>query len=138
MALSRWVLGIALAAGSAGAAQAAVDTSRVPQTTGDLVALCSASPGTPMHGAAHSFCHGFALGVVAVELEHQRMSGVRIFCLPDPAPTVEQGAADFAAWANASPARLAEPAADGVLRYLADTYRCPEPAPAEASKGRRR
>ncbi len=121
------------------AAQAAVDVNAVPRTTGDLVALCSTPQNDPMHAPAVSFCHGFALGAVTVQIEYQQASRMpKLFCLPDSPPTVQQGIAAFVVWANASPARLAEPAADGLIRYLDETYPCPEPTAAPRRPARRR
>lgn len=140
MRMRSWITGAVMAYGLGTiAAHAAVDVNAVPRTTGDLVALCSTPQGDPMQAAAVSFCHGFALGAVTVEIEHQQASRMpKLFCLPDPPPTVQQGIAAFVGWANASPARLAEPAADGLIRYLDETYPCSEPAVAPNRPARRR
>ena len=131
MTSPNWAMMAAVAclAATSSTARAAVDVNSVPRTTGDLVALCSTQEADPMHAAAASFCHGFALGAVTVEIERDRASRApALFCLPETPPTVQQGIASFVAWANASPARLAEPAADGLMRYLDETYPCPEAA----------
>ncbi len=141
MTSPNWTIIAALACAAAAAcpARAAVDVNSVPRTTGDLVALCSTQEADPMHAAAASFCHGFALGAVAVEIERDRASRApALFCVPEPPPTVQQGIAAFVTWANASPARLAEPSTDGLLRYLDETYPCPEPARPTRAAARKR
>ena len=140
MAKRTWAAGAVIACWFSGlTAQAAVDVNSVPRTTGDLVALCSTPPSDSAQAAAVSFCHGFALGAVTVELEHEQASRMaKLFCLPEPRPTVRQGIAAFVSWANASPARLSEPAADGLLRYLSETYPCPDSASAPREPAQRR
>ena len=41
---------------------ALTEQSFVSKTTGDLVALCSASPSDNLYTAAMNFCHGFGAG----------------------------------------------------------------------------
>jgi hypothetical protein len=98
-----------------------------PRTTRDLLALCSAGANDPLATAAINFCHGFAQGAVAVQLENdaaERMSQ-HLFCLPSPRPAFQQAVQMFNAWATAHPANLDGPPADGFFQFLRDTYPCP-------------
>lgn len=94
------------------------------RNTGDLVALCSATPADPMATAAIHFCQGFGVGVTRVLEQTDAADRSRpMFCLPS-GLTRNQATADFVRWANADPSRLAMPATDGVAAFLAAQYPC--------------
>jgi hypothetical protein len=103
-----------------------------PKTTGDLIALCTASKDDPLMTAGANFCQGFAEGVVEVALSYEAASRKdhAAFCLPTPAPTHDAALGQFVSWANADPKRLDEPPVVGVLRFLISQYPCPHPAAA--------
>jgi hypothetical protein len=112
-------------------AEAAVSRDQFPpRTTGDLVALCSASKDDPLMTAAANFCEGFAEGVVEVALGYEETTrpSRRPFCLPDPKPSHDVALGQFISWANADPKRLDEPPAVGFVRFLVHQYPCPRPA----------
>ncbi len=98
-----------------------------PKTTADLVALCTAQQQDPMAAAALNFCQGFAEGAVEIALSYSAAGAQshRPFCLPTPAPTLDQAASDFASWAGSDPSRLQKPAVVGLMTYLIDRYPCP-------------
>ncbi|MBN9511336.1 MAG: hypothetical protein J0I21_19795 [Alphaproteobacteria bacterium] len=98
-----------------------------PKTTRDLLALCSASANDPLAAAAINFCHGFAQGAVAVQIENDAAERIsqHLFCLPSPRPAFQQAVQMFNAWAAAHPANLDGPPADGFFQFLRDTYPCP-------------
>jgi Rap1a immunity proteins len=95
-------------------------------TTGQLVALCSAPPTDPLATPALNFCHGFAVGVVrALQEEDAADPGAKaMFCLPAKGVERNQAISEFVQWASADPSRMAMPAADGVAGFLAARYPC--------------
>ena len=96
-------------------------------TTGELVALCDASPDTALGAAALGFCYGFAQGAVSVQVQHDAGSRAgRLFCLPSPPPARAAAVRDFIIWARASDERLRTPSTDGVMRFLAERFACPD------------
>jgi len=138
MRLGVLAAGAALSAGLLlPAARAAVTQDNFPpKTTADLVALCTAQKDDPLATAALNYCHGFAEGAVEIVLSYSAVGpqSHRPFCLPSPAPSHDQAVSDFAAWANADPKRLDQPAAVGLIGYLIDHYPCPHPAVAHHGK----
>src|SRR5690349_1397581 len=71
-------------------------------TTGDLAALCGASPQDPEGIAAIAWCHGFMIATGQYHRELSAPGGVQrpLFCLPNPAPTLDEARASFVAWAR--------------------------------------
>ena len=128
MRFKHWIIGLSFGvAASTGAAQATVtEDSFLLRNTGDLVDVCSAAQQDPMYTAAVNFCQGFAVVVFRVLQEEDMANRSRhLFCVPNPAPTRNEGIAAFVQWAKADASRLAQPAADGIAAFLADQYRCP-------------
>ncbi|WP_428488458.1 Rap1a/Tai family immunity protein [Rhodopila sp.] len=82
--------------------------------------------------AAVNFCQGFAEGAVEVALSYEAVTreGRQPFCLPTPRPSHDQAVAEFSAWGNADPNRLAEPPVVGLMRFLIHQYPCPHPVAA--------
>lgn len=112
---------------SVGPTRAALtEDSFILHNTGDFVDLCSAAQTDRLYTAAMNFCEGFAVGVYRVleEQDMARRSG-HMFCVPDPAPSRDQGIANFVAWAKADPKRLQLSAPDGIAMYLSTQYPCP-------------
>ncbi|HUC16562.1 MAG TPA: Rap1a/Tai family immunity protein [Acetobacteraceae bacterium] len=126
MKLRLAALAIVLSVGSAGGALAAVTASSFPpKTVRDLLSLCMAPKSDPMMMAEAGFCHGYVEGAVVVEMAHERQKNAHVmFCIPSPPPNHSQVMASFAAWADAQPARLDQPAIDGLFTYLAQAYPC--------------
>lgn len=120
------VLGITFSAVLSIAAAAAVTASQFPpRTVRDLIGICAPANNDPMRTAAVSYCNGYVTGAVIVEKANGMQKNAHpLFCLPTPPPTHSQALAAFTAWANAQPARLGEPAIDGLFTYLAATYPC--------------
>jgi hypothetical protein len=115
-----WLVVIAPATGRSAVTEANFQL----RNTGDLVALCSATPSEPMGTAALNFCEGFGVGVVRVLQEEDAAEPTHrpMFCLPG--LSRDQAVAAFVQWANSDPARLAMPATDGIAAYLAAQYPC--------------
>ncbi|MGE0419850.1 MAG: Rap1a/Tai family immunity protein [Acetobacteraceae bacterium] len=94
-------------------------------TTGDLVALCSADAKDPMGTAALNFCHGFMVGAVRVmQAQGIATRGTKPFCLPEPTPSRTQAIANFVKWAQDTPSHMAMRPIDAVYSYLGATYPC--------------
>ncbi len=110
-----------------GAAQAAVtEDSFLVRNTGDLVDLCTAAPTDRLYTAASNFCHGFTVGVFRVLQEQEMASRSRhMFCMTDPAPSRNEGIANFVKWAQADASRLTQPASDGIAAFLSQQHPCP-------------
>jgi len=128
MRFRNWLVGLGVGiATSTGAAQAAVtEDSFLLRNTGDLVDVCTAAQADPMFTAAVNFCQGFAVGVFRVLQEEDMAKRSRhLFCVSNPAPTRNEGIAQFVQWAKADASRMAQPPADGIAAFLVDQYKCP-------------
>jgi hypothetical protein len=101
-------------------------------STGDLLALCSADPAAANYSAAIHFCHGFASGAYQY---HQMVAAAvptaRFVCVPEPAPTRSEVIAGFVEWARRNPNYTADKPVDSIFRYLAERYPC---GPATANR----
>jgi hypothetical protein len=129
MKLVAMVFGVAITAGATIASAAVTQSQFPPKTVRDLIEICAPAQDDPMMTAAINYCHGFAQGAVAVEEAHEEYRDARrLFCLPSPRPAEGSEITKFIAWANALPARLDEPAIDGMFIYLAEAHPCPQPA----------
>lgn len=102
------------------------------ETAADLAAVCNpAASGVPRLEAI-AYCQGFITSAGQYHaLLHPAGGPIRpLYCTPTPGPTVAQAGIAFAAWLNANAAYRAEPALDGLLRWMQETYPCPAaPAP---------
>ena len=76
---------VALTALLALPAQAQKSVNLQARTAGDLAELCGANPKEPQADAKINFCHGFAQGVITVEL--RRTEGKKAFCFPSSPPS---------------------------------------------------
>lgn len=103
-------------------AEAAQPVNLHARTAGELAALCGANPKEPGGDARINYCHGFAQGVVDVELEHA--GDKKPFCWPTPAPTRAATLGSFVDWVRALPAHASEGAADGLTHFLGERYPC--------------
>ena len=101
-------------------------------STGDLVALCSADPSAHDYVAAIHFCHGFAAGAYQY---YSMLAGAvpeaRYVCVPDPPPTRSEAIAGFIDWAKRNPRYTSDKAVDSIFRYLSERYPC---TPATANR----
>src|SRR5499433_1430340 len=126
MKLKAWAVAGGLVLLASGASRAAVEANFGANTTGDLVELCTATPGNPIGTAAINFCEGFAQGAVLVEMQNQAaFRGPKLFCMPNPPPSRNQALSEFVNWARSSPDRLAQSSADRLFRFLSERYPCP-------------
>ena len=99
-------------------------------TVTELATLCAVPAGDPAYANASGLCRGFILGFAQYHAVMTR-PGTRfrpLVCVPNPAPSGEQAAAGFAAWARANPQSANELAVDGLARWFIATYPCPQPA----------
>jgi hypothetical protein len=101
-------------------------------STGDLLALCSADPAAPNYSAAIHFCHGFASGAYQYyQMVAAAIPEARFVCVPEPVPTRSEAIAGFVEWARRNPNYTADKPVDSIFRYLADRYPC---TPATANR----
>ena len=92
------------------------------RTAGELAELCAASPKDPLGDAKINFCHGFAQGVIQVEIRHSE--GKKAFCFPNPAPTRTATMSEFVSWVRALPEHRTPPAVDGLFQFLGERFPC--------------
>ncbi|HYZ64095.1 MAG TPA: Rap1a/Tai family immunity protein [Acetobacteraceae bacterium] len=99
--------------------------------TSGLANLCAASESDPGGQAARAWCYGFIVsaGQYHTALTAADPSRGRIFCLPEPAPTLDEFRRDFVAWAQSNPQYGDDKAIDGLARFAASKYPCPSSPP---------
>jgi hypothetical protein len=98
----------------------------ISRTTGDLAALCSATPTDKLYTAAVNFCYGFGAGAYGVLAAAQQADPTLRLSCPPPEVTRNEAVAAFVAWVGGKPERLSLPAVDGVAAFLTETYPCPK------------
>ena len=128
MRIARWLSMVALCGlalpGPARAQQLTPDRFLL-RNTADLIALCSAAPNDRLYTAAVNFCQGFVVGVVRVLNEEDMARGARrMFCLPEPPPSRNQGIVDLVQWATSMPDQMNRQPADTVAEFLAQRFPC--------------
>lgn len=89
------------------------------RSAGDLAELCAANPREPGGDARINYCHGFAQGVVDVELMHGKP-----FCFPQPVPTRTATLRAFVAWVRESSEHARMNPVNGLMRFLGERYPC--------------
>ena len=109
-----------------------------PRTVGQLAEVCSVPASEPDYIATRYFCVGFLSGVGQYHGATHPVGGARppLFCVPDPAPRLADAAAAFVSWARSHPEFAQEGAADGLVRFAAQSYPCPPGQPAPATRRR--
>ncbi|MFO7598885.1 MAG: Rap1a/Tai family immunity protein [Candidatus Desulfacyla sp.] len=97
----------------------------VVDTTGDLMALCTACESDPLHKEAVHFCMGFLVGSYHYHVVATMGSdGKRLVCPPDPPPPRAEVATRFVDWVKKHPEYLNEEPVDTWFRFLIETYPC--------------
>jgi hypothetical protein len=107
---------------AASGAEAAQPIALRARTAGDLAELCGANPKEPGADARINYCHGFAQGVVDLELQHT--ADKKPFCFPTPAPSRSATLGEFVSWVRALPEHRTLPAIDGLFKFLAERFPC--------------
>lgn len=133
--------GLAVALAVAGAATPALAQGQAAGgapaafTTADLARLCGPAADDANAMALRPACYAalVSIGQVHSLYTSGRNAQRPIFCLPEQPPTLDVVSAAFVSWAAANQQYSTTRAAEGVLRFAAQTYPCPA-APA----GRRR
>jgi Rap1a immunity proteins len=126
MSFGKWVVTAAFAGLVPVAAHAATEANFNANSTGDLVALCSATPDDGIGTAALNFCEGYFQGAVTVEMLNMSPEGGRkLFCLPNPPPSRVQAMSAFVGWARAAPDRMSQSPTDGLFHFLSERFPCP-------------
>jgi hypothetical protein len=97
------------------------------KTTRNIIDLCTAPPGDPLHQAAVNFCHGFLVGAFHYyAAANAGPEGDRLVCLPDPPPSRNEAIAMFVEWAKAHPQYMADRAVETEFRFLMEKWPCKE------------
>jgi opacity protein-like surface antigen len=104
--------------------------------TADLAALCAASPREALGSEAIAWCHGFVVAAAQYHASASAEGGAHrpVFCLPEPAPTLDDARTGFVAWVRANPQHGTERAMDGLMRFAAATFPCPRPEAARRGR----
>jgi len=94
-------------------------------TTADLIELCTAPAGDPLHKEATHFCIGFLVGAYHYHVvATMGPDGKRLVCPPDPPPPRVQVVTRFVDWVKNHPEYLNEEPVDTWFRFLIETYPC--------------
>ncbi len=127
---------VAIGLGAGPAMAQGTTTMAEPVSTATLASICAAtSPNA--ESPLTAYCRGFMVGAGQYHHAVSVATGRRVFCLPEPSPTIENVQQAFVAWARANTQHGQERAVDGLMRFAAATYPCP-PEPAPAPRGRQR
>lgn len=133
-----WRIATLLALGTAVAGPALAQDSTVmtePVSTATLASICAAtSPNA--ESPLTAYCRGFMVGAGQYHSAVTAATGRRIFCLPQPSPTIETVQAAFVTWARANTQYGQDLAVDGLMRFAAATYPCPPAPPAATTRSR--
>ena len=91
-------------------------------STQEFITSCK----SPANADSRNFCLGYATGIYDTYLATRHPSMAKPFiCVKQPGPTRDAVIGDFIKWVDAKPALLSNPAADSVLRFLAERFPCP-------------
>jgi Ssp1 endopeptidase immunity protein Rap1a len=97
------------------------------RNTQDYVQICATPQSDPLYPAAMGFCHGYAVGAYHYYLASGAGTRQKGFvCLPNPAPSREEGLRMFLAWAQENPQYMGASAVDSLFRFMAATWPCPQ------------
>ena len=116
------LVGAFLIPGLAGAVE---EDDFVIDTTGDLIALCTAPKSDPLHKEAVHFCIGYLVGAYHYHVvENLGPEGSRLVCPPDPPPPRAEVVTKFVDWAKKHPQYMEEEPVETWFRFLIETYPC--------------
>lgn len=95
-------------------------------TTADLARLCGPHADNANTAAMRPACYAALITIGQVHAIYTTGQGAQrpVFCLPDPAPTLDIVSAAFVSWAAANQQYSNVRAAEGVLRFAAASYPC--------------
>jgi hypothetical protein len=95
------------------------------QSTENLINLCTAAPGDPLHQQAVNFCHGYLVGAYKYyEAAHSGPNATKAVCIPDPPPSRSAAIAMFIEWAKARPQYWKESPVETEFRFLTEKWPC--------------
>lgn len=99
-------------------------------TTADLARLCGPAADNANALALRPACYAALVTVGQTHSIYTTGRGAQrpVFCLPEPTPTLDRVSGAFVSWAAANPQHAGARAAEGVLRFAAETYPCPQAA----------
>jgi hypothetical protein len=123
------VAAVAIASAAAPAAAQAPATA-VHFTTAELARACGPAADDANALASRSVCYAVLVTVGQAHAMYTtgQNAAPRAFCLPDPAPSLQQVAAGFVSWVAANQQHAGTRAVEGALRFAAETYPCPRAA----------
>jgi hypothetical protein len=91
-------------------------------STQEFITSCK----SPANTDSRNFCLGYATGLYDTYLATRHPSMAKPFiCVKQPGPTRDTVIGDFIKWVDTKPVMLTNPAADSVLRFLAERFPCP-------------
>jgi hypothetical protein len=102
---------------------AVTDDDFMVRTTANLVNLCAVRPDDPRAKEAIQMCHGYLIGAFHYETA-ELAPNERLVCLPQQAPTRNEGVAMFVDWAKAHPQYMNELPVETQFRFLTATWPC--------------
>lgn len=99
-------------------------------TTADLARLCGPAADNANNRALRPACYAALVTVGQTHAIYTTGRGAArpVFCLPEQTPTLDRVANDFVSWAAANQQHSNVRAAEGVLRFAAEAYPCPQAA----------
>jgi hypothetical protein len=98
-------------------------------TTGSLAKACGAPSNSADYAAATGFCRGFLIGVGQFHHQISQPGGTPpLFCLSNPAPSLDAAQAAFVAWSARHTQYDNDRAVDGMVRWASSAYPCPPQA----------
>ncbi len=95
------------------------------RTTRDLINLCTAATGDPLHAQAVNFCEGYLVG--AFHYYQASTSGpkaTKLLCLPDPQPSRNDAVKMFIEWAKTHPQYEKDLPVESEFRFLMEKWPC--------------
>ena len=126
-----WAICAATTLLSASAALAVTTEDFLIANTQDGIDVCTAPESDPLHGPAMGFCHGYLVGAYQYHVAlHGGPKAKPVVCLPQPTPTRAQAIDGFITWAKAHPEYANERPVEALVKYLVETYPCPQATPA--------
>ena len=95
--------------------------------SGSLPKICSVPDSEPDYIATRYFCVGFLSGSGQYHGATHPVGGARppLFCVPDRLAKACRRSRGFVSWARSHPEFAQEGAADGLVRFAAQSYPCP-------------
>jgi hypothetical protein len=96
-----------------------------PDTTEQIVNLCTATAEDPLYHQAVNFCHGYLVGAYDYyKAAHSGSEAFKLVCLPDPPPSRNEAIEMFIDWAKAHPQYMKDNPVETEFRFLMEKWPC--------------